>query len=139
MAAKKWDLTKGSLTINGVPILGFKKGDFITAQYNDPRTTTHMSADNVGRHSQTTNKDGTVGIGLIEASLATSTIQAFVDTGEPLEIAYEDFTSPGAYVLAINSLLQDDPPFVRSQEVNDVDWVFTSTDLDYKHASPAQQ
>lgn len=134
---KKWTVKKGALTVNGIPLIGLKKGDFITAKYNDARHTTHMSCDNVGRHAENINKDGTVGIGIAEGSPATSVMQALVDTGEPLIIAFTDFSSPGAFVLAEDAVIETDPGFIRSAGLSDVDWVFTVTNLEYKHASAA--
>jgi len=134
---KKWDLRKGVLTINGVVILGVKKGDFITAKYSEKRNTIHMSADNYGRHSANPNQDGTVMIGVTEGAPATTVIQQFVDTGEPLVISYVDYTSPGAFVMAMDALIDEEPEFKRSEEVQDVDWTFICTKLSYKHASAA--
>ena len=135
---KKWDITKGSLTINSVPILGLKKGDFITAAYEEDRHTTHMSADNFGRHSKNPNKNGTVGIGIAGASPALSVIQTFIDLDEPLIISFVDGTSPGSHVLASDAVIQKEPDYIKNEGVPDVDWMFTVTKLSFKHRSPAE-
>lgn len=134
---KKWDISKGVLTFNGVPILGLKKGDFITAEFSGDRHTTHMSADNYGRHAKNPNMDGTCSIGVSSAGPAMSLIQAFVDADEPIVISYVDATSPGSHVYAADAVIQKDPAFVRADVPPDVDWVFTATRLSYKHASPS--
>jgi len=136
---KKWDISKGTLTINGVPVLGLKKGDFITAEFAENRHSTHMSADNHGRHSKNPNMNGTCGIGVASAGPAMSVVQAFVDADEPLIISFVDATCPGAYVYAADAVIEKDPAFVRADVPSDVDWVFTVTQLSYKHASPAEQ
>lgn len=139
MAQKKWDLTKGALTINAVPIVGFKEGDFITAEYAQDRHTIHASADNYARQSKNPNKHGTVMIGLSGNSPAMDIIQAFVDTDEPLEIAYKDFTANNSYVNAIDCQIVKESPFGRGNAIADVDWNFGTTVLDYKHGSPLNQ
>ena len=139
MQFKKWDLTKGSLSINGAPIVGFQEGDIIAAEFTNDRHTTHMSADNFGRHSRNPNMNGTVAVGLSGNSPALDVIQILVDAGEPLVIAYKDFTSVGAFVMALNCVIQKEAPFTRAMEIADIVWTFTTTALEYKHSSPLPQ
>lgn len=136
---KMWDITKGALSINGIPVLGFKDGDHIVASYTEDRHTTHMSADNYGRHSKNPNTNGTVTIGLHLSSPSLTVIQQFVDTGEPLTINYVDYTAIGSYFHSDDCVIQKEPDFVRAKEVGDIDWVFTFTKGDIKHgtAKPA--
>jgi len=136
MILKKWDLTKGALTVNGAPIVGFQEGDLIAAEYANDRHAAHMSADNIGRLSKNPNKNGTVAIGLSGNSPALSTLQTLVDSDLPLTISYTDFTSAGAFVLAIDCGIQKEAALTRAMEIADVVWPFITTSLDYKHASP---
>jgi len=135
---KKWDLTKGALSINGAPVVGFQNGDIIAAEYAEDENTVHMSADNYGRISQNPCKHGTIAIGLSDNSPSIDQIQIFVDSGEPLVISYKDFTSTG-YVQAINCAIQKRPSFTRAREIADRTWTFVTTSLDYKHGSPLPQ
>jgi hypothetical protein len=136
MQFKKWDLTKGSLTINTVEIVGFQDGDLIAAEYANDRHTAHMSADNYGRLSQNPNRNGSVAIGLSGNSPALTTIQAFIDAGEPLTIAYKDFTAVNSFVLAIDCGIQKEPAFTRAMAIADIVFPFVTTKLEYKHSSP---
>jgi hypothetical protein len=136
MQFKKWDLTKGSLTINTVEIVGFQDGDLIAAEYANDRHTAHMSADNYGRLSTNPNMNGTVAIGLSGNSPALTTVQAFVDAGEPVTISYKDFTAQDAFVLALDCGIQKEPAFTRAMMVADVVFPFITTALAYKHGAP---
>ena len=136
---KGWDITKGTLTINGIPVVGFKKGDHIVATYTEDRNTTHMSADGYGRHSTNPNKNGTVTLGLHASSPALTQLQTFVDLGEPLIINYVDYTAVGAFFHSDDCVIQKEPDFMRSEEVGDIDWVFTFTQGEIKHGTAIQE
>ena len=137
---KGWDVTKGKLSINGIPLVGFAKGDHISATYTEDRNTTHMSADAYGRHALNPNRNGTVTVNMSMSSPALTAMQTFVDAGQPLVIDYIDYTAVGAFFHCEDGVIQKEPDFVRADNADTViAWVFTFTDGVIRHGTAVQE
>lgn len=136
---KAWDITNGKLSINGLPVVGFAKGDHITATYTEDRTTTHMGADAFGRHAINPNKNGTVTINLHMSSPSLTIVQGLVKAGQPLVIDYIDYTAVGAFFHCEDGLIVKEPDFIRAENADTIiAWVFTFTDGTIEHGTAVQ-
>ncbi len=111
----------------------------LSAERNEDQYTTHVAADGTARNVRNNNRTGTLTVVVHQNSAAHDLIWALDKAGIQFPVAFVDKTSDGAVAFGDGCLLMRQPAWAREKDETTVEYVFTCTDLEVKHAGAADE
>ena len=122
------------VTIGGVIVTGFADGDFVTAKYDEDRSTKKVGADGEVGRSRNPSKAGTIEVILSASSKANDELSALFNLKQiggfetPIPVGIADL-SGRSVASSSKSWLKTAPDMTFGKEIGDRTWVIDCADL----------